>query len=431
MSADMISENRAAQIDLEYKILSSFLLCDDQSRERIAQLDGGMFSDSGTKSIFEIFKAEHSKHPKADYMAYTMLLSQDQQKNIIIAAENLISPDIAQNRLEDTLSAFRTAYIQRTLSGYALELSTNPAIGLSDIHSLTEKAESLIHEKKDPAKEYLRAYSEPFLFVPSGFPQLDSLLNGGFIRGTLSAIGARPSTGKTSFALNIVSRNADKKTLFFSLEMTSRMIYDRLVSDCASVNYTLAGLHKIPIETVKGVLNAYKKLEVIDDTAYVEDIAEAILSSKPDLAVIDFVQIITSRKNFPDNRQRIDYISQMLKLTAKRTNCCIITLSQITRAGKDKPTMSDLKESGGLEQDSDYVILLHRPYVNDKTDKNLDEKQTNVILDKNKFGCTKELAYSFEGCYQRFTEIPDKKNEVGHLKPKESGSITSADDLPF
>ena len=82
-----------------------------------------MFSDVNTKGIFDIFKGEYSKHPKADYMAYVLLLNADQRKNIISSLESSISPDIAQSRLDDTLSAFRSAYVQRVLSTAAAENS--------------------------------------------------------------------------------------------------------------------------------------------------------------------------------------------------------------------------------------------------------------------------------------------------------------------
>ena len=140
----MTSENTMAQIELEYKILSSFLLCDDGSRDRIAQLDSGMFSDVNTKGIFDIFKGEYSKHPKADYMAYVLLLNADQRKNIISSLESSISPDIAQSRLDDTLSAFRSAYVQRVLSTAAAEISLKSDIGISDIHSLIQPAARLL-----------------------------------------------------------------------------------------------------------------------------------------------------------------------------------------------------------------------------------------------------------------------------------------------
>lgn len=130
-----------------------------------------------------------------------------------------------------------------------------------------------------------------------------------------------------------------------------------------------------------------------------------IYQQKPDFVIIDFVQIVTSMQIFVDNRQRVDYISQQLKRAAKKTNCSILILSQLTRNAKEKPTMSALKESGGLEQDSDYIILLHRDYVNDKSNEDIDAKDTDVILDKNKFGRTKELKFEFDGKYQRFSEL--------------------------
>ena len=117
------------------------------------------------------------------------------------------------------------------------------------------------------------------------------------------------------------------------------------------------------------------------------------------------MQIVTSDRHFADNRQRIDYISQRLKQTAKAVGCCLIILSQLTRAGKDKPTMSDLKESGGLEQVSDYVFLLHRPYVQDKSSGEYQPENTTVICDKNKFGSTGELKFIFAGKYQRFSTV--------------------------
>lgn len=160
----------------------------------------------------------------------------------------------------------------------------------------------------------------------------------------------------------------------------------------------------------------------------VQTITDMIYSEKPEIVIIDFIQIVTSSRKFVDNRQRIDYISQLLKQAAKATGCCIITLSQLTRAGKDRPTMSDLKESGGLEQDSDYVILLYRPYVNDKSGSEADPKDTTVTLDKNKFGSTREFKYEFDGRKQRFTELSDSINEI---KRPVCSSISADDDLPF
>ena len=123
------------------------------------------------------------------------------------------------------------------------------------------------------------------------------------------------------------------------------------------------------------------------------------------------MQNITTNERFDNTRTRIDYISALLKRTAKQANCVMMILSQVTRMGKDEPTMSDLKESGGLEQDGDYIMLLHRPYVNDKSNTDISEETTQVLLDKNKFGSCGVDDMSFDGEYQRFSEVDIYRNE--------------------
>ena len=115
------------------------------------------------------------------------------------------------------------------------------------------------------------------------------------------------------------------------------------------------------------------------------------------------MQIISTTSKFQDTRAKIDYISALFKRTAKKTGCAIMVLSQLTRAGKDAPTMSDLKESGGLEQDGDYIALLHRPYVLNKGE-GIPPGKTEMLLDKNKFGRCGKLDLEFRVKYQQFLE---------------------------
>lgn len=235
--------------------------------------------------------------------------------------------------------------------------------------------------------------------------------SGGIHRGTVFIIGARPSTGKTALALNIASYNAlkGKKVLMFSLEMTSSMIIDRLLSDECSISYSLF-LNKLTDNEeriIKDYFNGRGKalkdnLKIIDDVYYIENICSYIENEKPDLVLVDFIQIIQSLQKTDSKRALIDYISSEFKRIAKRTNCSIIVLSQLSRSGKDMPTMSDLKESGGLEQDGDCIALLHRPFVQNKTDYKPNEAQ--LLIDKNKFGKTGIIYLNFDGEHQRFTE---------------------------
>lgn len=418
------------EIELEYKIIGSVLLLDEEPRAKILSLIGEeYFSDTSAKEIYTKLTKICKEYPLADYTVLIAALDKAEQTSAVSAMSAMISPAIAEKSLDDTLNALRELYARRKIKNSVLELSLENEIAPGQLRQLVSEAETLTKkETLSSAENYLMHYSDPVKLLPTGFEGLDNILGGGLMEGTLSTIGARPSTGKTTYAINIAAHNPDKKIIFFSLEMSARMIYDRLIADVANIDYGLAGRHLIEFETAKAVVEKYRNLTVIDDVVQAEKIAEIIYCEKPEIVIVDFVQIITSRNKFVDNRQRIDYISQILKQAAKATGCCIITLSQITRAGKDKPTMSDLKESGGLEQDSDYVLLLHRPYVNDKSNPEADPYATTVTLDKNKFGSTREFKYSFDGKYQRFTELADLNDDIARPKSKE---ITANDDLPF
>lgn len=414
------------ETQLEYKLIGSLLLSDGDDRRRIlTTVNGGFFEDETAREIYKTLSELCRKHPEADETALLSALTREQQKTTVSLLDTMMAPNIAKAHLDDTLAAMKSLTNGRRLRRAVTELSISKFIQPGDIRQLSQLADEMNSTVAiGSAESYLLHYDDQQVQFSTGFACLDGLLNGGFAAGTLATIGARPSTGKTTFALNIVSHKPELKVLFFSLEMTSRMIYDRLVSDIADVEYHLAFRHRLPIETVRAVVKQYPQLTIVDNITDVETIVEMIYTQRPELVIVDFVQIITGNRRFVDNRQRIDYISQALKQAAKATGCCIVTLSQITRAGKDKPTMSDLKESGGLEQDSDYVLLLHRPYVNDKSDGKNKPGDTTAILDKNKFGDTREIKFDFNGRRQRFTEN-------GGEEIARPAKVTAEDDLPF
>lgn len=408
--------------ELEYKIIGSVLLLGGESREKIfAAIDDSYFSDDAALRIYRQLRRLCREHPNIEYEALVSGLDREDQAAALSAVSALMSPNIAECHLDENLCAIRELHDEELLRKKAQELLMSGDITAGGLRELTELAEGMNRPVVSSAQRYLESYGEPIKLLPTGFTGLDGLLDGGFRAGTLVTVGARPSTGKTTFAINIAAHNPERRVLFVSIEMSAGMIYDRLISDAADLDYSLAAGHKVAFETAKAVVEKYSGLTIVDDTSDVERIADLIYSQKPDIAVIDFIQIVTSHKRFTDNRQRIDYISQVLKRCAKQTGCCIITLSQLTRAGKDEPTMSDLKESGGLEQDGDYVLILKRPYVNDKKSEEADPTLTTVKLDKNKFGSTRELSFHFDGKRQRFSE----KDEIA----KPAKQVTS--DLPF
>ena len=255
----------------------------------------------------------------------------------------------------------------------------------------------------------------------TGFGNIDKV-TGGIRKSTVFIIGARPSTGKTTFALNIAANqiaDSDKKVMFFSLEMSSEMIYERLMAAQNKIEYEKFSRNGLSEDEIKLIAAQSKKLKesgkffVIDDVYNVEQICNMISEEKPSLAVVDFMQIISAVGKFENVRSRIDYISSLFKRTAKTTGCVIIVLSQLSRMGKEAPTMSDLKESGGLEQDGDYIALLHRPYVLNKNENECIPEDTQLLLDKNKFGRTGKIDLWFDLKHQKFYERDERWDTSG------------------
>ena len=255
----------------------------------------------------------------------------------------------------------------------------------------------------------------------TGFGNIDKV-TGGIRKSTVFIIGARPSTGKTTFALNIAANqiaDPDKKVMFFSLEMSSEMIFERLMAAQNKIEYEKFSRNSLSEDEIKLIAAQSKKLKesgsffVIDDVYNVEQICNLISENKPSLAVVDFMQIISAVGKFENVRSRIDYISSLFKRTAKTTGCVIIVLSQLSRMGKEAPTMSDLKESGGLEQDGDYIALLHRPYVLNKNENECIPEDTQLLLDKNKFGRTGKIDLWFDLKHQKFYERDERWDTSG------------------
>ena len=393
--------------ELEIKIIGTAVLAEQEEREQIfRRVEPEFFEDSSLGETFRTIRDAYISNPQADGLSYFAALNLERRREIVAAMDTLISPTVASERLPDTLNAFFSAYKTREIRRRLGELSLGTPTA-ADVLKLADDVKNFSAEREDAAQKYIDDYATPVRRIPTGFPEIDRKLGGGFIRGTLSTVGARPSTGKTTFAINIAARDPSLKTLFVSIEMSARMIYDRLISDKADIKYGDCIEHNVALATVRRVLGEYGNFTIVDDVSDVEDIAALIHELKPDLVAVDYIQIVTSKKPFENNRQRIDYISRSLKAAAKQTGAHIVSLSQITRAGKDRPTMSDLKESGGLEQDSDYIFLIYREYVNDKGNVAIKPEPTTVTLDKNKFGNTGEFDMDFNGARQRFEEAKD------------------------
>ncbi len=415
--------------NLENEIIGAFLSVEESRKNIALTVKADYFCNSTVKEIYKHLLKEYEKYPKADIVALVEGLDSEQKRYCIEATQD---PSLNFKINSDTLKKFTVQARKRLMNEEITQLTQQGELTATQLKQIADKYSTSTNQNSTNAfVQYIENFFTEIKYIPTGFTQLDSKLNGGFIEGTLVAIGARPSVGKTTFAVNVARANRDKKVLVFSLEMGSGQLIDRLLADVLSISYTKMQKHfkGINADEQSRMIEALELFEnnltIIDNIRTVEEIVSEIYSRKPDLVIIDYIQIIGTQSNFNDPRQRIDYISRELKFCAKETGAVIVNLSQVTRAGKDRPTMSDLKESGGLEQDSDYIMLLHRPYVQDKSNKENAPEDTTVYLDKHKFGATGVLEFKFITNFQRFMEI--EQSDINTIaKP-----VSSNEDLDF
>ena len=258
------------------------------------------------------------------------------------------------------------------------------------------------------------------LGTPTGFKALDDKLNG-LQKSNLIIIAARPAMGKTAFALNIAQQSAVKEgsvVMIFDLEMSKEQLGQRLLASQARVEATKlqrGALDKKDWDRVNLALDEMQKAQIfIDDTPGISliEIRNKCRRLKAerglDLIVIDYLQLMTSPEK-SDNRQvEISAISRNLKLLAREMDCPVIALSQLSRAPEQRPdhrpNLSDLRESGAIEQDADVVIFLYRDdYYNKENSENPGVCEINIA--KNRSGPTDVVELTWVARYTKFSDM--------------------------
>ena len=249
----------------------------------------------------------------------------------------------------------------------------------------------------------------------TGFSDLDRVISG-LNKSDLIIVGARPAMGKTSFALNIarnVALKAKKKVLFFSLEMTKEQLAQRLLSSEARV-----GSQKMRT----GQLTDNECDLYVDDTSSItvpEMKARVRRMRDVDCVVIDYLQLMQSGKRTENRVQEVSDITRNLKLMAKDVNVPVITLAQLARGtegrGKShRPQLSDLRESGSIEQDADIVMMLYREdyYKDENPPEEANANITEVIVAKNRHGPVETVELGWNPDYTMFTTLERNRDEM-------------------
>lgn len=401
------------QYDLEVeRVVIGDLLAFDNLQDKTLLIEVADFDYAEHQEVFGAMRRLYEQKGKYDFLQ----VSAECKNNVKAVISACIQVAVSSASFDEHLQLLKEMASSRRLAQGFSNLLYNNEINVATVQQLVDgenEKKLTVDVKKtneNNINDFVRNLNCANESLQTGFSALDGTL-GGIRKGTVFIIGARPSTGKTAFALNISQNifNSGRKVMFFSLEMSAEMIYERLMASRLDIEYEKFSQKKLSDEETKKVsvtmadIMLKDRLYVLDDVYNVEQICNLIIEQQPDLAVVDFMQIISTTSKFQDTRARIDYISALFKRTAKKTGCAIMVLSQLSRAGKDAPTMSDLKESGGLEQDGDYIALLHRPYVLNKAD-GIPPGKTEMLLDKNKFGRCGKLDLDFRLKYQQFLE---------------------------
>ena len=364
-------------------------------------------------------------------------------------------------------------YLSRQMAHYVSIIGKKTYDETCDIKDVIQEADSLLLEisQKSVKKEYSvlapivnqavkiveAAYANKggLTGISTGFYKLDDMTCG-WQKSDLVIIAGRPAMGKTAFALSLAKNIAvDQKIpmAFFSLEMTSVQLANRLMANnCQIEGHKLMSgqLKRDDWDRLDKHLNSLLEAPLyVDDTEGIPvmelrtKIRRLIKEHHIELVMVDYLQLMTASGMRYNNRQEeISLISRALKGMAKEFNIPVIALSQLnrgvdTREGAEgkRPRLSDLRESGAIEQDADMVIFLHRPEyygIYQSEDGAIDYRgKAEVIISKHRKGAVGIIMMDFKGEYTRFENPED--NRIDHRPPTDGGAIigSSMNEMPF
>lgn len=264
--------------------------------------------------------------------------------------------------------------------------------------------------------------------LKTGFRDLDKM-TAGFQKGDLIILGARPAMGKTTFAQNLAYNIATinkKGVLFFSMEMAANEIVDRMISDVSGVDNWKMRTGNLSDEEFSRIGDALGEMDeipvYIDDTSSMTIIElrnkarRAMHDHDIGIVIIDYLQLISGSDRYAGNRvQEVTEISRGLKILARELEIPVVALSQLSRTvtGREnpRPILSDIRESGSIEQDADLVLFLHRPDYYHQNDDNYEKTNiTELLVAKHRHGAVGKIELYFHPELLRFMSL-DKTHE--------------------
>lgn len=435
-------------LDVEESVLGAMMLEPSSVDQALEGLEPECFYDPRHRTVFEAMLELVKNHVPVDIVTVTSKLREKGDLEVVGGASVLAGftekVGSAAN-LEYYIRILKQKAIQRDLITASYQILKDSFDDSIVVDELIDKSESRIYDAtRSIARREVQDIGSILKYVvadieeqqkstglggvPSGYPSIDRVTNG-WQPSDLVIIAARPSVGKTAFALNI-ARNAavdhHMPVAVFSLEMSCAQLAKRLVvSETGLSGDKIKG--SIKLEDYEWEQLEYRIRDLSRAPLYIDDTpslpvmefrtkAKNLVKNKGvRLIVVDYLQLMQA----PDQgkgglrEQEVAYISRTLKATAKELNVPILALSQLSRnavqrqGSGGKPVLSDLRESGSIEQDADMVIFIHRPDYLGLSDNPEDKEKTQIIIAKHRNGETKDIDMVFRSEQVRFMEPDD------------------------
>ncbi|MGX7589755.1 DnaB-like helicase C-terminal domain-containing protein [Candidatus Vidania fulgoroideorum] len=286
-----------------------------------------------------------------------------------------------------------------------------------NIRKISKKTSKDIKEQVGNIYKYILNKRKPVIYK-TGFYKLDKILSG-ILPGELIIVAGRPATGKTSFCINILNYNSIKKkntVFFFSLEMSATQLIIKLIGLIAKIDTRIInnkGLNKKEINKVIKILKIIRNSNIyIYDSIFTSTldiynyVIKRIIPKERNIIIIDYIQLIKITSTYGNRSIDISEVSSYLKSISKELNIPIIIISQLNRQVEQRvnktPILSDLRESGSLEQDADKIIFLSKDYFNTS---NNNKEKIKIVIGKNRNGPTGTIELNFIKNHNKFVDV--------------------------
>ncbi len=435
----------------EQSVLGSMFLSTFALQKACDELQPESFYYDNNAKIFTTMQDLHSRGIPIDATTVTSELKNKELLNQVGGLDYLteifnIVPTAAN--VEQYIKLVEETALQRKLIEVSTEIASNAYDNSIDIGTLLDESERkilnivnnrrttelrTIQEVVNTTKanlERLSTQGSEISGLATGWERLDKLTTG-LHPGQLVIIAARPSVGKSAWALNLATNaaiNSKATVAIFSLEMPAESLTTRMIACLGHIEGNKLSTGRLDSDDWDKVNEALAKLEntnmFMDDTTgitigEIRSKCRRLANSEHglDLVIVDYLQLITSAANYGSNRQQeVSDISRSLKLMALELKVPVIALAQLSRAAeqrKDRPMLSDLRESGSIEQDADIVAFLYREdYYNKELETKDNISDLEFIVAKNRSGSRGTIPLRFKKDISKFFSVFEENKEV-------------------